>query len=55
MQKARESSLAAQVKQRAAKFLRQPLRMAALLTLQPYFHVLQRRRLQAMPPSPHKW
>lgn len=51
MPKTQESSFAAQVKQRATKFLRQPLRMAAIVALQPYFQLLQRRRLQAVPPN----
>lgn len=49
MPKTQESSFAAQVKQRATTFLRQPLRMAAIVALQPYFQLLQRRRLQAVP------
>lgn len=46
-----EVSLPARIKQRAAKFLQQPLRNAALVALQPYFHLVQRRRVQAMSPN----
>lgn len=47
-------SFAARVKQRASKFMQQPLRHSAILALQPFFRIIQRQRLLAIPNNADK-
>ena len=56
MQKATESdsSMVARIQRQAAKFMKQPLRNSAILALQPYFRIIQRKRLRALPTTADK-